>query len=295
MRIIKILVLICLLAVPAVYCYRHIYLGKTAASHVTAMLPEKGQITSGERVQSFSLSGFSDSGKKTWDMQGKTADIFSDIIDLSDIQADSYGDNVKVNLKADKGAFNRKTNDIKLTDNVRVVTDEGTTLLTEVLFWDAKDQFIYTQEPVFIKRDDMDIYGKGALAKPNLNIVQLDQDVRLDISDPSALITCDGPLEIDYENNIAYFHNNVKMVDGDTTINTDKATAYFDPKQRSLEKIFCQGSVVIKKGEDTTHAEKLTYIPGEGRVILEGRPRIVISNTGALLEKRKEIRGQQDE
>ena len=294
MKIIQTVFIFFLLVVLGLYC-KKLFLKQDRPDIGAAGLPQAYQLSSGERVKSFSISGFSDSGKKSWEMTGKSADIFSDNIDLSEINADSYGDNIKVNLTSDKGVFNRNTNDVKLTDNVRVSTDEGTTMHTSVLSWDAKEQFIYTDEDVFIERKDMNIRGTGAVAKPSLKIVQLYQSIRVNTKEPPAIITCDGPLEVDYENNVAYFNNNVQLIDKEASITADTAHAYFNPKQKALEKVFCQGNVVIKKGEDITYSQQLTYIPGEGRVILEGRPRIVISSTEELLKKHKEKTGQKDE
>lgn len=294
MKIIQTVFIVCLLAALGLY-YKKLFLEQDRPVVDAVGLPQGYQMSSGERVKVFSISGFSDSGKKSWEMAGKSADIFSETIDLFEINADSYGDNIRVNLTSDKGVFSRKTNDIKLISNVRVLTDEGTIMHTNVLSWDAKEQFIYTDEDVFIEHKDMDIRGTGAVAMPSLKTVQLYQAIRVNTKEPPATITCDGPLEVDYENNVAYFKNNVKLVDKETSITADTAHVYFNPKQKSLEKVFCQGSVVIKKGEDTTHARQLTYIPGEGRVILEGRPRIVISSTQELLKKHKEKKGQKDE
>ena len=289
MKGIKAIFIVVAVAFLAFYC-KNIFLQEREPALNTAEIPQSEELPAGEKVKVFSISGFSDSGKKAWEMHGKSADIFSDVINLSDINADSYGDNVKVNLKADKGVFNRKTNDVELTSNVRIVTDEGTTLNTDTLNWDAKEGLVYTDERVFIKRKEMDITGTGALSRHSLKLVQLDSDINVDLKDPPAVITCDGPLEIDYEKNIAYFNNNVEIVDKETSINTDKATAYFEPKKKSLKMVFCQGNVIIKRGEDITYAKQLTYLPEEGKIMLEGRPKIIIRNSEALLEKHKEKR-----
>jgi LPS export ABC transporter protein LptC len=241
-----------------------------------------------EQIRSFSISGFSESGKKAWEAQGKTANIFADVINLADVNADSYSQEVKVNLKADEGVFDRKTNSLQLKKNVVVVTDEGTNLTTDSLSWDADQEKVFTEDHVFIERKDMDIEGTGASAKPDLKIAKLENDVVVKPKDPPAIITCDGPLEVDYANNIAYFYNNVKLDDTKTKIDTDKAIAYFDPKSRSLTKVFCQGNVKIVRGEDITYAQELTYLPQEGRVLLTGKPKIVISSSEDLLKKTKE-------
>ena len=72
------------------------------------------QETVSEQVRSFSISGFSESGEKSWNVEGKTADIMAEVINLHDVNADSYGEDVEVNLKADSGVFYRANNNIEL-------------------------------------------------------------------------------------------------------------------------------------------------------------------------------------
>jgi LPS export ABC transporter protein LptC len=287
MRGIKIIFAVIAVTFIVFYC-RDMFLQKREPALDTAGMPREEAPITGEKARIFSISGFSHTGKKVWEMHGKSADIFSDIINLSDINAVSYGDKVKVSLEADKGVFIRGTNDIELTGNVRIVTDEGTTLDTATLNWTAKEGLVYTDAKVFIKRKEMDIAGTGALSRHTLKLAQLDTDINVSLKKPVAVITCDGPLEVDYEKNIAYFNNNVKVVDKETSINTDKATAYFEPRKRSLKMVFCQGNVSIKRGEDITYAKQLTYLPGEGRVMLEGRPKIIIRSSNDLLQRHKE-------
>jgi LPS export ABC transporter protein LptC len=293
-RAIKIIFIIALITGLGIY-YKNTFLGQPETELSTGSGPGVQPIPSGEKISTFSISGFSDSGEKAWVIEGKSADILSDAIELFDINADSYGDSVKVNLTADRGTFNRKSNDIKLISNVKIVTDEGTVLTTEFLNWDASEEIVHTDSDVFIEREEMDITGTGAIARPNLNTAQLNHNVRVYTRDPSAIITCDGPLEIDYENNTAYFTDNVKVVDKETSIITDRAIAHFRPKERSLEKVFCEGNVSITKGRDTTHAEQLTYLPEEGRVVLEGRPKIIIRDTESFFERSKQKRSNNGE
>lgn len=241
-----------------------------------------------EQVQSFSISGFSESGEKTWEVKGRTADILTETINLSDIKGNSYGDEVKVNLKADEGVFDKGSNNLELKKNVVAVTDEGTKLTTQRLNWNAEKELINTDEYVLIEREDMDLEGIGGSAKPDLRTAQLDKEVKLKLKDRSTVITCDGPLEVDYNKNISYFYNNVKLDDGKTQIYSDKSTAYFDPKQRVVTRVFCEGNVKILRGEDVTYAEELTYLPDEGKVVLTGRPKIIIHSTDELMEETKE-------
>ena len=246
-------------------------------------------VTTKEEVKQFSISGFSEDGKKAWQVEGKSADIFADVINISKINADSYSDKANVNLKAEEGVFDKRTSDVELNNNVVIITDEGTKLTTEALEWNASKECVTTDNRVFIERKDVDIEGDGAWATPNLKRAKLLKNIKLTVKDPkSAVITCDGPFEIDYAGYVAYFFNNVKLDDKEAVINTDKATAYLDPDKKALKKVLCQGSVKIVREGNTTYAEELTYLPEEGRVILSGRPKIVVSDVNKLAEQAKE-------
>jgi len=295
MNIIKIILVSGVIVFTGVYCKNIFFDSKEPGDRLSGGGVSDSQPFPGEKVKVFSITGYADSGKKSWELEAKSADILSEIINLFDINADSYGHGVKVNLKADKGIFNRSDNGIKLNENVRIVTDEGTKLFTESLDWDAKHELVSTQDTVTIERKEMTVTGRGAKALPNLSIVQLLNEVKVDLRQPKAVITCDGPLEVDYNKNIAYFYSNVKVIDEEALIKTDKATAYFEPKEKALKSVFCEGNVVIERGMDITYAKKLTYLPEQHRILLEGRPKIIIRDTEGLLkrfETKRELIGE---
>ncbi|NQT91039.1 MAG: LPS export ABC transporter periplasmic protein LptC [Candidatus Omnitrophica bacterium] len=281
MRFLRFLLLAALI-VGACYFSWYLFAEKADKGGGDAALEKEIPGSMSEQVQSFSIFGFSESGDKAWEVRGRSADIYSEVINLTDIDANSYGEEVKVNLTADEGVFNRTNNDIELMKNVVAVTDEGTTLKTERMIWEAEKSLINTGERVFIERKDMDIEGTGASAKPDLKKARLHKDITLKIKDPVAVITCDGPLDIDYNNNIAYFNDNVKVDDGKVQIYSDKSTTYFDPKQKQINKVFCEGNVKIVRGEDVTYSETLSYLPEETKVVLSGSPKIVIFSTEGI-------------
>ena len=185
---------------------------------------------SDQQIGDFSLSGFGDKGKKAWDLSGKSADIFNEVVKLKEVVGNHYAENDSIKLTADKGDFNKKSGVVHLEDNVIITTSNGAKLTTDSLDWDRKQQIVSTLERVNLQRLDMLLSGVGAKGQTGLKQVALEKDVRLDI-DPldklsgkkeKILITCDGPLEVDYEKNIAIFYNNVKVEKSDLTIYSDK-------------------------------------------------------------------------
>ena len=232
-----------------------------------------------ENVQAFSIYSYSDEGGNQWQVEGKSADILATTIHLFDINGKMFGDKANVEITADRGVFEKDTNNVQLESNVVVITDEGTRLVTDKMTWDAQAELIDNNEHVLIERDDMVINGFGASVKPDMKTARLKKNITVTVNDPEAVITCDGPLDVDYSNNISYFNNKVLVDDGKVQIYADKAKALFDPKERTLIEVVSEGNVKIVKGENITHAEKMTYLPKEGRVILTGRPKIVIVPT----------------
>ena len=103
--------LLLLLVGVAVYFSRGRFFKEADQEEKNTALPQQhGPDLNTEQVQSFSIFGFSEDGKKAWEVEGKSADILSDIINLSDIDANSYGDKVTVNLTADEGVLDRSSN-----------------------------------------------------------------------------------------------------------------------------------------------------------------------------------------
>jgi LPS export ABC transporter protein LptC len=255
---------------------------------------------SDQQIGDFSLSGFGDKGKKAWDLSGKRADIFNEVVKLKEVVGNHYADNDSLKLTADNGDFNKNSGVVHLENNVVITSSSGAKLTTNSLDWDRKKQIISTLDKVNIQKLDMFLSGVGAVGATALNQVELEKDVRLDIQPLDKLknkkekitITCDGPLEVDYEKNIAIFNNNVKVEKPDLTIYSDKMLVYFTPKQEdakgtqeslamasSIDKIVARGNVRILRGENTSFSQEAIYSAVDKRMVLTGRPQITIYQT----------------
>ncbi len=271
-------------------------------------LPEE----SDQQISDFSLAGFGEKGKKTWDLSGKSADIFTDIIKLKDIIGNLYGEKEDIKLTADKGDFNKSEGKVHLEQNVVVTTSSGAKLLTDSLDWDRKNQVVTTNDKVNIERENMVTVAYGAQGQPNLNKITLERDVMVKLNPSAAdkqkegpekaatVITCDGPLAIDYEKNVATFNNNVKVDRGDLLIYSDKMDVYFMPSDSDkvssskaetdsmmgtkVDKIVAHGNVKIIRGDNTSYSEEAIYNMADKKITLLGKPKLVIYSTEDLNE-----------
>jgi len=264
---------------------------------------------SDQQISDFSLAGYGEKGKKTWDLSGKSADIFSEIIKLKDIIGNLYGEKEEIKLTADKGDFNKDEGRLKVEDNVIITTSSGSKLTTDTLEWDRKNNIVTTHALVNVERENMLTTATGATGYPNLNKISFDKDVTVkftpeakdkDGEDNNIVITCDGPLEIDYAKNFATFKNKVRVETQGNVIYSDVMDIYFlsqgqadnkDEKTEAqaeaesalmgskIDKIVARGNVKIVRGENVSYSEEATYIARDKKIILTGRPKLIIYST----------------
>jgi LPS export ABC transporter protein LptC len=270
----------------------------------------KNTTESDQQINDFSLAGYGEKGKKSWDLAGKSADIFTDVVKLKEVIGNLYGKEEDIKLTADKGDFNKADGKVHLENNVVVTTTSGTRLTTDSLDWDRKNQLVTTKDIVNIQKDNMVVVASGAKGEPSLKKVALEKDIKLDINPVDAkgknagitekiIITCDGPLEIDYEKNVATFNNNVKVDKQDSVIYSDKMNVFFitsnneakesqddnksDKKStlagNKIDRIVASGNVKVVRGDNISYSEEAIYSALDRKIILKGRPKLIIYST----------------
>jgi len=249
-----------------------------------------------QNLADFNLSGFSDKGKKSWEISGKSADIFSEIVKIKDLTARLYRDEEDIELKAKEADFNKTSGFLNLKNDVLITTTKGATLTTDTLNWDRTQQIISTKDRVDIQRDNIIASALGAFAQTDLKKVNLEKAVSVQInpkdSDVSNFesnkitITCDGPMEIDYDKNNAIFYNNVKVVKEDIQIYSDRLEVYFLKEtiktgqttnpETQIKNIIASGNVRIIRGDNVSFSQEAIYEPQDKKIILKGSPRLII-------------------
>ena len=264
---------------------------------------------SDQQIDDFSLAGYAERGKKSWDLSGKSADIFTDVVKLKSVVGNLYGKGEDIKLTADKGDFNKTEGKVHLEDNVVITTSAGTKMTTDSLDWDRKNQLVSTEDFVNIERQNMVTTAYGARGETNLKKVSLKNDVTVNINPveegksheqgikKKIVITCDGPLQIDYGENIATFNNNVKVDTQDVLIDSDIMDVYFggsgkDNKDKvtaetqsvaamgnKIKKIVARGNVKITRGENISYSDEATYTASDKKIMLSGKPKLIIYST----------------
>lgn len=250
---------------------------------------------SDQQIKGFNFIQYKDGGAEKWKLNGKSAEVKDNNIKIDDISAISFfGEKSALKLKAREGNFNKGESLVHLKDNVVVTATDGTTLSTDHLDWNTETKNASTDSPVSIKKADLKVDGKGAFCNLEEKTAELKEDVNVSIaslsnedssapdvlgsSEPRTIITCDGPLELNYKKNHAIFHNNVRVEDSRGNILADRMDVYFSIDTRRVKCVLARGNVRIINGENITYSEKAIYLVDQGRVILPNRPKLVIKN-----------------
>ena len=202
-----------------------------------------------QKVMAFNLEGLSDSGQKKWDVSGKSAESVSKTqMKLNDIVAKTYGNDSEATITAKDGMYDKTKNNVTLENDVRatIVSTKG---FAGGMAGGATDS-----------KNDSSKEGKKT----------------------KTTITCDGEVEFNYENNQAYFSKNVKVTGDDGNIDADKITVNLDPATRRVKEIVAEGNVKIRQGENITYSDKAVYVESERKILLTGRPKLVIYQEGGL-------------
>lgn len=252
-----------------------------------------GQVCANEALdqqfEGFDLEGFSDSGEKAWDIKGETADMQPNQIKLSNVNANSYGDEGEsgVNVTADYGTIDQVNGNMLLEDDVIITSNSGVQMLTETLSWSRMEDLIETDDDVIITDDAMTMTGRGLRAHPGLKSAEIQDDVmvRIDteLDNPDnklVTITSEGSMVMDQINHIATFKDDVVAVYEDRTLKSNRMDIFFNDDMSDISNLVCTGNVIIEQGENRTYAEKADYNHITQKLILSGRPKLIFLTEG---------------
>lgn len=239
-----------------------------------------------QKFQGFNLEGYTDEGEKSWDVTGDTADVKGTVIELSNIDANSYGKDA-MNLKADAGSIDKVSGSVHLESDVVMTSGEGIQLETDSLDWYRDEDLVTTEDEVTITDERLNMSGRGLKAHPSLKTTKIEKNVELQVdtdpektTDQPVIITCDGSMEIDQATSVATFIDNVVVVQDDQVLRADKIEVTFDIEMKAIKKMVCTGNVEIEQGENKTYAQKAVYNAADQRLVLSGRPKLILFTEG---------------
>lgn len=232
-----------------------------------------------QEIKDFYLSNFKKDGSSDWEIEGENAVVDGDFIDIIAMNANYYMENDTISVKSNKAKINKKSQDIQLDGDVKINNKEGWNLITDHLDWQRKENYIKTDSAVRTTRDSFIVEAKGLYADSQLKKADFKKNVQVTHTDKdkknATTINCSGPLEIDYNQGQATFHDDVVVNHKQGKLFSDLAILFFDSKDKKIVKIISKGNVKIVRDDNVTFAEKATYLAKEEKLVLEGSPRLI--------------------
>lgn len=230
-----------------------------------------------QKVFFFSFTKYNPSGGKELEIEGDSANILAQTVDLLNVVAKAYAEETPVTITADRGKYEKSTNTVHIEKNVVATTEDGTRMLTEELDIYPEKHVLQNEVQTIVRKNNINVDGIGTHGDTNMKRVKFKKNVTVvvqpdkDSTEEPTVITCDGPLELDYNHNIAYFKNNVVAKDRRGTLYSDTMDVYYSKESKKVSKIVAVGHVVIENPDgNKTYSDNVVYLADEGRVILGG-------------------------
>ncbi len=206
-----------------------------------------------QELEKFSLSGFDETGKSNWKLEGESA-------------------------KIDPGQT------IFLNENVTLRLRDNTIIRTDHVQWSQDGGTMRTDAIVTVEHENATVRGLGAYGKPNDGFIQLNKDIEMVVNQSTKLV-CAGPMKIYYKENNMTFYRKVKVTDTRGTLSANRMDVAFDSVSRKIKEITAIGNVVIERGQDVSRSNRAIYSVETGSVRLEGSPEITLrEKSGGLID-----------
>ena len=243
-----------------------------------------------QQLEGFNLNGYTDTGKKSWEINGDKADISDQQIKVTNVNANFFDPKQTAkkdaNLTSKTGTIDKVNGDMHLEDNVVITAaDRGTTMTTDSLDWKRNQDLVTTDDPVKIVDQQGTVTGMGLRGHPTLKKAQLNSDVKAVINTAkdaahtaqTVEITCDGPMQMDQAKMYAVFNKNVVAIEASTgrQLRADTMYVWFDDKNKKIKKLICKGHVSVIQGNNASYSEEMIYDGVNQTLVMSGRPKLV--------------------
>ena len=263
------------------------------AKPATAAPTEGPQADADQHMSAFTMTGYKPDGSKRWVLHGQGASAEDAVVTILRPDAVGYDPERTAYLTAAVAQVNQANRRIRLEQEVTIHTSDGLWLTTPLLHWLPDQSEMATDSPVRIETDHMSIRGRGLVGHSQLKRATIARDIEL-VLNPSdhevgpaaslaggdarrqVIITCDGPLVFDYEQDIATFEQNVHVQDPNGDLYSDRLIAYLDRKTHTIRYAEAIGQVRIHQQQNTALSERAVYEPAAGKITLVGKPSLLL-------------------
>ncbi len=248
----------------------------------------KGADLPDQQLDGFTLTGYGEDGGKRWELEGKEASLEGQIVTIQKPDGVGFDGPRRAYLTAQEAHVNQTNRNVDLRRDVVVHTSDGLWFFTSQLSWIPDIERAHTDQPVRIETEHMLLRGRGFEGMAQLSDAKLLHDVEVLLNPNGAAvagapagvsagrkhvtITCDGPLDYEYDKGLVTFHNNVHVIDANGELFSDVLVARMNPDGRTIKIAEATGNVRIAQQGHQAASQKAIYDPSKGKISLVGKP-----------------------
>jgi LPS export ABC transporter protein LptC len=121
-----------------------------------------------------------DKGRKLWELAADSMEQVGDTVRVKGVKLtfyDRYG-KVQSILTSDSGRYYQSSEDMAAFGRVEVKGQDGSYLSTESLFYSKVREEIFTEDRVYIRSRDKEVWGRGLVSDPGLSRIEIKEEVR---------------------------------------------------------------------------------------------------------------------
>jgi len=204
-----------------------------------------------QQVETFTLTSGGDDAESNWQLEGDSADIVEDDVNLKNVRIKSKSKDSSVTMKAKTGMIRKREDKGIFKEDVVLAYDDGTTLTTDEIDWSFKSE------------------AANAVGNVKMN------------TSSGSVIKCSGPLTLDYKKNIAVFNKDVSIENDKGSMSSKKMVVFFNPAKKNISRVEATGDVRLIRGNSVSMSEKAIYFIDDGKAILTGNPIVFVDQEEA--------------
>lgn len=120
-----------------------------------------------------------DKGRRLWELMADSMEQLGDTVRVKGVKLTFYDKHSKVQsvLTSDSGRYYQSSEDMAAHGRVEVKGQDGSHLSTESLFYSKEREEIFTEDRVYIRSEDREVWGRGLTSDPGLTRIEIKEEI----------------------------------------------------------------------------------------------------------------------
>jgi LPS export ABC transporter protein LptC len=246
-----------------------------------------------QRIEKFEVPRYQD-GKLFWKLVCTAAEI------LENKEVRLEGPKLHVvpvdgkpgyDISAKRGTLTGNRTIVNLEKDVSMISTEGDTLTADSLTWNTATETATSDSRVVVKRQNMELAGKGITAQSKSRDLKIHSNARLVMTKEKVkpgqkgVITVDSEGAMTFKENLAVFTGRPKARnETGAAMTSDRLALELDMESETVRKAVGTGNVVFASEEVSGSSRKTEWAPDTDTIRMYGRVRLADKRDGNTVQ-----------